>query len=254
MKKLLLFVLLALGALSAPANAQQASSAFIVSACGTLPAGVTYAAGQYGILTMDTTGKLCDSATGGGGGGGAVTIVNGGNVVEGSTTDTPCTVPTSATACTLDAILKAVANGAITLGPAAITSSVPTIPSSQYPANNVGAAVPITGSSGNVAASSAVATLAAAASKFTYISGFQATGSGATLGSCVNVTITGVVGGTMTYTFCAAAGVLISDAPLIVPFNPPLQSSSVNTAIVVTMPSLGTGNTNAAVSAQGYQL
>lgn len=75
MKKFLLAisgVLLALGAFVAPANAQQASSAFIVSACGTLPAGLTYAAGQYGILTMDTTGKLCDSATGGGGGGGAV--------------------------------------------------------------------------------------------------------------------------------------------------------------------------------------
>jgi hypothetical protein len=77
MKKLLLFVLLALGALSAPANAQQASSAFIVSSCGTLPAGLTYAAGQFGILTMDTTGKLCDSATGGGGGGGAITAASG---------------------------------------------------------------------------------------------------------------------------------------------------------------------------------
>src|ERR1700722_7734918 len=68
MKKFLLFVLLVLGALSAPASAQQAASALVVSTCGTLPAGVTYAASTYGILTMDTTGKLCDSATGGGGG------------------------------------------------------------------------------------------------------------------------------------------------------------------------------------------
>lgn len=142
-----------------------------------------------------------------------------------------------------------------TAGTAAAPSSqiVSTISPSQYPANTI-PAVPVTSSSGNVAAASAVATLAAAASKSTFITGFQATGSGATLGSCVNITVTGVIGGTMTYTFCAAAGVLVSDSPLIVSFSPPLQSSAVNTAIVVTMPSLGTGNTNAAVNAQGYQL
>lgn len=72
MKKLLLFVLLALGALCAPASAQQHPQALIVSICGTPP--VSYVAGFYGFLTMDTTGKLCDSATGGGGGGGAVTL------------------------------------------------------------------------------------------------------------------------------------------------------------------------------------
>jgi hypothetical protein len=78
MNRILPFVLLAPGVFVAPAHAQQASPAFVVSTCGTLPAGVVYAAGQYGILTMDVTGKLCDSATGGGGGGGAVTIASGG--------------------------------------------------------------------------------------------------------------------------------------------------------------------------------
>lgn len=63
MKKFLFFVLFALGVLCAPARAQQASSALILSACGTLPAGVTYAAGQYGIQTIDTTGKSCSGAT-----------------------------------------------------------------------------------------------------------------------------------------------------------------------------------------------
>ena len=68
MKKLL-FVLAALASLfSAPAYAATAAQAFIVSACGTLPSGLTYAASTYGIITMDTTGKLCDSATGGSGG------------------------------------------------------------------------------------------------------------------------------------------------------------------------------------------
>lgn len=73
MNKILLFALAALGALVAPASAQQASSAFIVATCGTLPAGVVYAAGQFGIITMDTTGQLCDGSSGGGGGGLSVT-------------------------------------------------------------------------------------------------------------------------------------------------------------------------------------
>lgn len=68
MKKFLFIVLLMLGA--APASAQQQLQALIVSACGTPP--VSYVAGTYGILTMDTTGKLCDGG-GGGGGGGSVT-------------------------------------------------------------------------------------------------------------------------------------------------------------------------------------
>lgn len=103
MKKSLLLVLVALGVIgAAPASAQQPAQAFIVATCGTLPTGVTYAASTYGVLTMDTTGKLCDSATGGGGGGGAITAaagsysagafvvgtgVDGWDTTEGSTTD-----------------------------------------------------------------------------------------------------------------------------------------------------------------------
>jgi hypothetical protein len=64
MKRLLFIVLAVLGV--APVNAQQQLQALIVAACGTPP--VSYVAGTYGILTMDTTGKLCDSGSGGGGG------------------------------------------------------------------------------------------------------------------------------------------------------------------------------------------
>jgi hypothetical protein len=63
MKKFLLFVLLAVGVWAAPANAQQPSQALVVSSCGS----ASYVAATYGILTMDTTGKLCDSGSGGGG-------------------------------------------------------------------------------------------------------------------------------------------------------------------------------------------
>lgn len=115
-------------------------------------------------------------------------------------------------------------------------------------------ATPITGSSANVANASAVATLAAAAGKMTYITGFQCTASGATAGADVTVTVAGVVGGTMNYTQTAPTGATLGAYPLIVPFSHPIPASAINTAIVVTMPALGTGNTNATCAAQGFQL
>ena len=115
------------------------------------------------------------------------------------------------------------------------------------------ASTQITASSGNVAAATATATLAAASGKYTYISGFQITGTGATTGSVVTCTVSGVVTGTMSYTYAAPTGALLSANPLIVSFSPPIQSSATNTGIAVSCPSLGTGNTNTTVSAQGYQ-
>ena len=64
MKRFLLFILLALGGVLS-AQAQQHPDALVLSTCGTLPAGVTYTAGQHGILTMNTAGELCNSSSGG---------------------------------------------------------------------------------------------------------------------------------------------------------------------------------------------
>lgn len=111
----------------------------------------------------------------------------------------------------------------------------------------------ITAASGNVAAATATATLAAASGKSTYISGFEITSSGATVGTVVTCTVTGTITGTMSYTYAAPAGVLVMGTPLVVPFSPPIQSSATNTAIAVSCPSLGTGNTNTTVTAHGYQ-
>lgn len=113
---------------------------------------------------------------------------------------------------------------------------------------------PITASSGNQAAGAAVATLAKVSAKTTYITGFEITSSGATVGLVVNPTVVGVVTGTMTYVYAAMAGALLINTPLVVTFNPPIPSSTVNTDIVVTLPSLGIGNTNACVVAHGYLL
>ena len=115
-------------------------------------------------------------------------------------------------------------------------------------------ATPITAASGNQANANAVATLAAAAGKTTYITGFQVTAAGATAGLAVNVTVAGVVTGTLTYTFVFPAGAAVGAQPLVVEFPEPVPASAVNTAIVVTLPAGGAGNTNAAVAAQGFQL
>lgn len=113
----------------------------------------------------------------------------------------------------------------------------------------------VVGASGNVAAASAVATLAGAAGKTTYITGFEVTGSGATAAAVVLVTVTGLIGGaTATYVLAVVAGATLGNTPLIVQFPKPIPASAENTAIVVTVPTLGAGNTNSAVVAHGYQL
>ena len=115
-------------------------------------------------------------------------------------------------------------------------------------------ATQITASSANVANGSAAATLAGAAGKTTYIAGFQVTASGATAGLAVTGTVAGLLGGTTNFTFVFPAGVAVPAQPLIYFFEPPIPASAVNTAIVVTVPAGGAGNTNTTVSAQGFQL
>lgn len=114
-------------------------------------------------------------------------------------------------------------------------------------------ATPLTAASGNVAAATATATLAGAASLTTYITGFEVTGAGATAASVVNITVTGTVSGTLTYTLAVAAGATLTNQPLIVQFSPAIPASAANTSIVVSCPSLGAGNTNNTVVAHGYR-
>lgn len=113
-------------------------------------------------------------------------------------------------------------------------------------------AVPLIAGSGNVAAASAVATLTGTASTTVYIAGFEVTGSGATAGLPVTVTVAGLLGGTRHYTYTFEAGVLVGNKPLIVEYNPPLPASGFNTPIVVTCPSGGAGATNNTVVAHGF--
>lgn len=115
-------------------------------------------------------------------------------------------------------------------------------------------ATAVANSSANVANAAAVATLAGAASITTYIAGFEVSGSGATAGLPVTVTVAGILGGTLNYTYTFEAGVLVGNKPLTVEFAPPLPASAVNTAIVVTCPASGAGGTNNTAVAHGFRL
>lgn len=129
---------------------------------------------------------------------------------------------------------------------------VPTVPANTvnpYPSG----ATAINASSGNKAAAIASAALTAASGKTTYITGFSIVGTGATAASVVLATVTDGTW-TLTYPLAVPAGVTTQNTPLIVSFNPPLPASAQNTAITVSCPSLGSGNTNNCVNAQGYQL
>jgi hypothetical protein len=119
---------------------------------------------------------------------------------------------------------------------------------------NPAVAIPLHSSSGNQANATATATLAGVALKTTYITGFEVTGAGATAGLPVIVTVTGVLGGTLSYIYTAATGATLANTPLQVEFPEPVPASAVNTAIVVSCPALGLGATNNAVVAHGFQL
>lgn len=113
-------------------------------------------------------------------------------------------------------------------------------------------AVALSAGSANVANASGVATLTGTATKTVYITGFQVTGAGATVGLPVTVTVAGLLGGTRSYTYTFTAGALLVNQPLLVQFRVPVPASAVNTPIVVTCPASGTGGTNNTVNAQGF--
>lgn len=115
-------------------------------------------------------------------------------------------------------------------------------------------ATPLTADSGNQANTVATATLAGASGVTTYISGFIITASGSTAATVVTVTITGVISGTLHLTFVSPAGATTAATPLVVTFPYPIPASAQNTAIAVSLPALGAGNTNATVNAFGFQL
>lgn len=111
--------------------------------------------------------------------------------------------------------------------------------------------VPVAGSSGSVAAATATATLTGRPGMATYITGFTVSGGGSTAGGTVNVTVTGVIGGTMTFSLGIPA--LVTSPVLLNQIFPlPIPTTTQNTNIVVSVPTFGAGNTGASIVAYGY--
>lgn len=104
-----------------------------------------------------------------------------------------------------------------------------------------------------VAAAANNQTLANAAGKRTYITGFSIGGLGATAASVIAITITGLTN-TLTFRYSVPAGATVIATPLTVIFNRPIPASADNTAIVVNVPSFGAGNTAADAWATGFQI
>lgn len=110
-------------------------------------------------------------------------------------------------------------------------------------------------SSGNVANASAVAALAApGAGVLNYLTGFEVTAAGATAGLPVIVTITGLLGGTLSWIFTFPAGVLVGAEPLVVLFDEPIPAAAANSAITLTCPAGGAGNTHACATIHGFKI
>lgn len=108
--------------------------------------------------------------------------------------------------------------------------------------------------SATAAAGAMTPALAAAAGKTTFVTGFIITGAGATGASVITVTITGVIGGTMSFKLAIVAGATLAQTPLAITFARPIPASATNTAITLNVPSFGAGNTDAAAVITGYQL
>jgi len=103
----------------------------------------------------------------------------------------------------------------------------------------------------DAANATATATLTAVANLTWYIYGYQITSNGATVASGgVNATITNLLGAA-TMNISVAAGVLGTEDEKIVMFPVPIPASGVNTAVVISIPAIGTGNTHASCALFG---
>lgn len=106
--------------------------------------------------------------------------------------------------------------------------------------------------SGLQTAATATATLPGIAGRTTYLTGFDFTGGGATAGSTVSLVVGSVAGGAPTFVITVPAGVTTAIPPLIVRWNTPISAVTTNSAITVSVPSLGAGNVGSCITAYGF--
>lgn len=106
------------------------------------------------------------------------------------------------------------------------------------------------------AAQSNAATLAPGSNQLAYLQGFDITGGGATAASIIEIAVTGLLGGTVWFEMNILAGFtgpVNAQGGMFISFPEPIPGNALGVSIVVTCPSFGAGNTNAAVMAYGFQ-
>lgn len=111
--------------------------------------------------------------------------------------------------------------------------------------------VSVVSNSGVQANVDAVATLPAVVGKLCYMERILIAGVGATAGSVVVLTITGLKGGTISIPIAVPANPLQQVGPIYIPVFRQLPAAALNTAIVATLPALGVGSTHAIVTLIG---
>jgi len=121
------------------------------------------------------------------------------------------------------------------------------------PPGATGLTVTNTGATSTGGAQANNVNLAAVGGVTNYCTGFEVTGGGATAGSEITVTLSGVTGGPWNYTLSVATGATALTQPLIVEFTTPVSATTTNTAITLAVPSFGVGNTNASAVIHGFR-
>lgn len=109
----------------------------------------------------------------------------------------------------------------------------------------------ITGS-GVVAAGASNASYTPPAGMRAFVTGFEITGGGATTGSTITVTLTGLVGGTISYAFQVPTGAAVP-VSLVVEFSQPIPAASLGGTVALNVPSFGAGSTGQSAVLHGLQ-
>jgi hypothetical protein len=107
-------------------------------------------------------------------------------------------------------------------------------------------------SANSTAATAITVSLTAEAGRTNFVTQVVLSTGGATAGIILDVTITGVIGGTLHIVYAVPTGALLAATPLVVNFNPPLQSTAVNQIVTLTMPTAGAGNTQQTAAIYGF--
>jgi len=205
------------------------------------------------IIDTDTTGNALYSAIT------AATPIGTNNIGNVKIVDTagtnlatvkPASTAPVATDTSLVTALNPNSPGIIATGGSTTALSVPTNFNSQYPVNSVTTAPTAITGNATGAASAVVGTLAAAASKTTFICGFNVSSIGGTV-TIGPVTVAGLIGSSQVYQLpvnATAGQVLLTQN-----FSPCIPASAVNTAITITTTADATA-TAVDVNSWGYQL